>query len=147
MRVYNPFDEPTNTQVGHCTCEICGALGKLILRTGKQFRRWYCDCPNGHMPEIKKEIDDVFQIGDRVRLYDSTFGQDAKIIFDSYTEGIVVAKERSIISYSLSVKIDKAISRGKPIPKKSWLYGYIIKGVDSDSNALELLTPQMRLIV
>jgi hypothetical protein len=147
MRVYKPSDEPKNKQIGECECEVCGAIGKLILRQGKQFRFWFCECPNGHRPQIKVEIDDIFQIGDRVRLYHSTFGKDAEIIFDTYTEGIVIAKERSIINYLLSVKIDKAIFNNKSIPKRSWIYGYIVRGVQSDDNTVELLTPQMRMII
>lgn len=147
MRVYSPSDEPAEKQIGECKCEVCGATGELMLRSGKQFRRWYCKCPNGHRLQVKKEIDDIFQIGDRVRMYDSTFGKDSEIIYGTYTEGIVVNKERDIINYSLSVKIDIVVSDGKPIPKTSWMYGHIVRGVQSDSRTVELLTPQMRMLI
>lgn len=147
VRIYDVYEEPKEKQIGNYTCEICGSEGKLILRSGKQFRRWYCECPNGHRPEIKKEIDDVFQVGDRIRIYRVPFGKNSKIDLSTFEEGIIVAKHKEIINYSLDMKIDKVVHQSKPIVKTSWLYGYIVKGIQSDDNALELLTPQMRMVL
>ena len=56
--------EIKNLVIGECKCNICGATGNLILRKGKQFKYWFCECKNGHRPGIKKiiEIDDFTEI-------------------------------------------------------------------------------------
>ena len=147
MKVYDIYQEPINNEIGIHECEVCGAEGKLILREGKQFRTWFIKCPNGHRPQIKKEIDDIFQIGDRIRIYHVPFGKNSKIDFSTFEEGLIVHKHKGIINYYLDMKVDKVVHQNKPINKTSWLYGYIIKGISSDSNSLELLTPQMRIII
>lgn len=147
MNEYDRYQEPVEEEIGRCRCECCGSEGKLILRKGKQFRRWYCECPNGHRPEIKKEIDDIFQIGDRIRIYDTPFDINKKIDFTSYEEGFIVAKEKGITCYYLDMKIDKAFHQNEAIKKSSWIYGHVIRGISSDSNSLELLTPQLRFEV
>ncbi|UZW13215.1 hypothetical protein OSC52_15365 [Clostridium pasteurianum] len=147
MKIYDIYEEPINKEIGNYKCEICGAIGKLILRAGKQFRYWYCECPNGHRPGIKKEIDDIFQIGDRIRIYHVPFGKNEKIDLSTYDEGLIIAKHKDIINYSLDMKIDRAVHQNKPIAKKSWVYGHIVRSISSDDNALELLTPQMKMII
>lgn len=141
------YEEPTEIQIGIHKCEVCGTVGNLILRKGKQFRIWFTDCPNGHRSTINKEIDDIFLIGDRIRVYHVPFGKNSKINLSSYNEGIIIAKNKEIINYSLNMKIDKAVYQGKTVVKTSWLYGHIVRGISSDDNALELLTPQMRLVI
>lgn len=140
MRHHNTDDKPDLNIIGECKCEVCGATGKLILGQGKQFRAWTCICPNGHRPTVKEEIDDIFQIGDRIRYYE-------KSDYSSYYEGIIVAKTKGIVNYHLDMKIDKAVMNNKPVVKRSWLYGYVIECIDSDSNCIELLTPQMRIVI
>ncbi|MCT4507919.1 MAG: hypothetical protein N4A48_04035 [Tepidibacter sp.] len=147
MNVYRESDKVVEKEVSSCICPVCGENGRLILRKGKHFRRWYCICPKEHNANIKKEIDDIFQIGDRIRIYESSFGKDAKIDYTSYKEGIVIEKELSIINYHLSMKVDIAVHQSKHINKKSWVYGSVIKGVQSDDNLIELLTPQMKMII
>lgn len=147
MKIYDVYEEPIIKEISTCECKVCGSLGKLMLKEGKQFRRWYCECSNGHYPEIKKEIDDIFQIGDRIRIYHVPFGINSKIDLSSFNEGVIVAKHKEIINYSLEMKIDKAVFKNKPIAKTSWLYGHIVRGISSDDNALELLTPQMKLSI
>lgn len=138
------YQEVKNLVIGKCKCDICEAEGNLVLREGKQFQYWFCECPNGHRPAIKEIIDDIFQIGDRVRIYEVPFGINSKIDYTSYEEGFVVSKEKSITCYSLAVKIDKVVRHNKYVKKTSFLYGHIIRGIPSDSNSLELLTPQMK---
>lgn len=144
MNEYDRYKEPEDFEVGTCKCECCGSEGKLILRQGKQFRRWFCECPNGHRPEIKEEINDIFQIGDRIRIYDTPFDINKKIDFTSYQEGFIVAKENGAIRYYLDMKIDKAIHQNEDVKKTSWIYGHIVRGIASDSNSLEPLTPQLK---
>lgn len=132
MKRHSIDDKPDLNIIGECKCEICGAIGKLILRQGKQFRAWTCICPNGHRPTIKEEIDDIFQIGDRIRYYEKQSYN--KLDYSSYYEGIIVAKTKGIVNYHLDMKIHKAIMDNKPVIKRSWLYGHIIEGIDSDSN-------------
>ena len=136
--------EIKNLVIGECKCNICGATGNLILRKGKQFKYWFCECKNGHRPGIKKIIDDMFQIGDRVRIYEVPFGINSKIDYTSYKEGFVVSKEKSITCYSLAVKIDKVVHDNEDVKKTSFLYKRTIRGIQSDSDSLELLTPQMK---
>jgi hypothetical protein len=147
LKLYDIYEEPTEKQVGECICEMCGAVGKLMLREGKQFHYWYCKCPNHHRPMIKEKIDDIFQIGDRIRYYHIPFGKNSKIDLTTYEEGLIIDKHEAITGYLLDMRIDKAVFKNKPVIKTSWLYGYVIKGIDSDSNALELLTPQMKMII
>lgn len=147
MKIYDVYQEPTEEEISTCKCDVCGAIGKLMLRKGKQFKRWYFKCPNNHFSEVRKEIDDIFQLGDRIRVYHVPFGKNSKIDLSTYNEGIIINKEKGIINYKLNMKIDKAVYKNKLIMKSSWLYGHVIEGISSDDNALELLTPQMRVIV
>lgn len=133
--------------IGICTCEVCGANGELILRSGKHFKYWYCKCPNGHLPEVKEETIDFFQIGDRVRLYHAPFDINKGIDFSTYIEGEVIAKEKWPINYSLDIRVEKAMFKGKPITKKSHIYGSTYRGIASDDQGLVLLTKQMRLTI
>lgn len=144
MQETNAKSKIKNLVVEKCKCDICEAEGKLILREGKHFKYWFCECPNGHRPGIKKIIDDIFQIGDRVRIYDVPFGINSKIDFTNYKEGFVVSKEKSITCYSLAVKIDKVVHDNEDVKKTSFLYKRTIRGIQSDSDSLELLTPQMK---
>jgi hypothetical protein len=137
--------KPTEKIVGIHNCKVCGNSGKLILREGKQFRIWFVDCPGGHRPTIKKEIDDIFQVGDRIRSYHVPF--NSGIDYTSYNEGIIIAKRPFIVNYELELLVDKVVLQGKVIPKTSWLYGHVIKGIGSDHESIELLTPQMRMII
>ena len=59
-------------------------------------------------------------------------------------EGFVVSKEKSITCYSLAVKIDKVVHDNEDVKKTSFLYKRTIRGIQSDSDSLELLTPQMK---
>lgn len=127
---------------GICKCDICGSIGKLTLRKGRQFSYWFCECPNGHRQGVKKEIDDIFQIGDRIRVYHTPFSKNREIDLTNYEEGFVIDKHKDITCYSIDMKIDKVVHQNKDI-KKSWRYGHVIKGIRSDSYYLELLTPQL----
>ena len=144
MNEYDIYQEVKSLVVGECKCTICGSKGNLVLREGKQFKYWFCECPSGHRPGIKKVIEDVFQIGDRVRIYEAPFNVKKKIYFTSYIEGFVVSKEKSITCYELDVKIDKVVHHNEDVKKTSFLYKHTIRGIQSDSNLLELLTPQMK---
>lgn len=144
MNEYDIYQEVKSLVVGECKCTICGSKGNLVLREGKQFKYWFCECPSGHRPGIKEVIDDVFQIGDRVRIYEAPFDVKKKIDFTSYIEGVVVSKEKSIVCYNMDVKIDKVVHHNKEIRRSSFLYGHISRGIPSDSNLLELLTPQLK---
>lgn len=147
LKINDVYEEPREEQIDTYKCEICGATGKLIVRKGKQFKILFIECPNGHRSTIKKEIDDIFQIGDRIRIYHVPFGKNSKIDFSTFDEGIILNKEKGIINYHLDMKIDKSVFKNKPLKEDSWRYGYIIKGIDSDSNFLELLSPQMRMAI
>lgn len=147
MNEYGIYKEPKNIEIGTCKCEVCGAVGKLILRQGQQFKRWFCECPNGHIPDVKKEIDDIFQIGDRIRVYHTPFSKNREIDLTTYEEGFIIAKYKDITCYSLDMKIDKAVHQNKDIIKTSWIYGHVVKGINSDSYSIELLTPQLKFEV
>ncbi|MBO8160632.1 MAG: hypothetical protein H0Z24_03265 [Thermosipho sp. (in: Bacteria)] len=138
--LHTGYREPSETQVGKALCEICGAEGRLILRQGKHFKRWFVRCPNGHSPTTKKELIDAFSLGDRVRKYYIDFS--GKIHWDNFTEGVIIKKKPSIAAYMLTYKVDKVYIAGKR-SFKSWLNGQEIE-VSSDVAGLELLTPQLK---
>lgn len=137
--LHTGYRETTEQLVGTEICTVCGKEGQLILRRGLHFRNWKIDCPNGHRPQIKKELIDVFCIGDRIRYYKIDFG--GKLHWDHYTEGIIIAKKPGIIAYRVTYKIDKVVISGK-ISKQSWLNDHIIE-INSDTEGIELLTPQV----
>ena len=148
-RVYRKEDEPVSIKIGQIRCTECGSVADHIERKGKGFITWFSKCPNCNQNiQLDKKIYDFFQIGDRIKLYETlSFGKDAKIDLSTYEEGLIVDKHKGITCYYLDMKVDKAVHQNKPVVKTSWLYGYVVKGIASDSNSLELLTPQLKMII
>lgn len=148
-RVYRKEDEPASIKIGQIKCPECGSVADHIERKGKGFITWFSKCHNCNKNiQLDKEVYDFFQIGDRIRLYETlNFGKDAEIDLSTYEEGFIIAKRKSFICYDLDMKVDKAVHQNKPVIKTSWVYGSITKGIDSDSNCIELLTPQLKMII
>lgn len=145
-RCFRKEDKPKSVNIGEIKCPVCGSSASHIERKGKGFITHFSQCSNCNKNiQLDKEICDLFQVGDRIRYYDTlTFGEDAIIDFDTYIEGTIISKEKFIISYLLDVKIEKNICKNKNLPISS---DGIYRGIDSTSNLIELLSLQMRLAI
>lgn len=138
-REFREEDKIKSKVIGKIECPECHAQADYIERKGKWFKSHFSKCECGKCIQLNKDITDFYQIGDKVRYYDSIFG--CRILFDSYVEGIIIAKSKSVISYKIDIKVTKRVLN-KKVQKTNVK---TIEYVDSTDNCLELLSPQMKL--
>lgn len=150
-RCYKEEDKPKSVKISEIKCSVCGSSASYVERKGKGFITHFSQCSNCNKNiQLDKDIYDFFQVGDRIRYYNTlTFGEDAKIDFDTYVEGTIINKEQFIISYLLDMKIEKCIRGNKEFgPEYAGINcDGIYRGIDSTSNLIELLTLQMKLAI
>ena len=134
-RQFREEDKIKSTVIGKIKCPECNSQADYIERKGKWFLSHFSKCKCGKCIQLDKEILDFWQIGDKVRYYNTSFS--CKILFDSYVEGIIIAKEKWPTDYHLSIKVFKRVLFGKEIKVKD----EIIEDIDSTDKSLELLSP------
>lgn len=149
IRVYRQEDKPFSIEIGKIKCPVCSSSGSHIERKGKGFITWFCQCSYCNKnSQLSKELEDLFQLGDLIRYYDTaTFGENAQIDFTTYVEGPIIKKEKGIINYHIDIKIQRAVFKNKEYPKNASICNDNVRGIESTSNLIELLTPQMKLII
>lgn len=137
-RVY--IDNPIKVQdMGSYICPGCHRESKLTMRTGYGFRNILSVCDKGHTYEIAKELYEKYKVGDRIRLYESTFGRDAVLRLDSYTEGTIIKSYPDTIDYKFDLKVDRCVMNGKEIKAPAWVIGSIHHGINHSSREVKLL--------
>lgn len=94
-RVYDGSNNVKREYIGSYICPTCHKPSRLIRQKGYGFQNILSVCALKHTCEIAKELYEKYHIGDRIRLYESTFGKDAVLRLDSYTEGIVINSYQS----------------------------------------------------
>lgn len=72
-------------------------------------------CRHGHTCEIIKTVYEKYQVGDRIRRYESTFGKDATVRLNCYTEGVIEKSYPSLIDWLFDYRIDKCMRNGTEI--------------------------------
>lgn len=138
-RVYDGSNTVKKECIGIYVCPTCQKPSKLIRQRGYGFQNILSICDKQHTCEIAKELYEKYKVGDRIRLYESTFGKDAVLRLDSYTEGIIVKSYPYMIDYKFDFKVDKCVMNGKEIKAPAWVIGSIHHGVDHSSAEVKLL--------
>lgn len=138
-RVYDGSNEVKREQIGTGACSVCHKESKLIKQRGYGFQNILSICDLGHTEEIAKELYEKYKVGDRVRLYESTFGKDAVLRLDSFTEGVIIKSYPNLIDYQFDFKVDKCVMNGHEIKAPAWIIGSIHHGVNHSSAEVKLL--------
>lgn len=138
-RVYDGTNEVKREDIGTYICPICHKTSRLIRQKGYGFQNILSICDLEHTCEIAKELYEKYHVGDRVRLYESTFGKDAVLRLDSYTEGIIIKSYPCLIDYKFDFRVDKCVMNGKEIKAPAWVIGSIHHGVNHSSTEVKLL--------
>ena len=101
-------DDPVRaTEIGVSVCPVCRESSKLVQRQTSGFKNILSVCRHGHTCEIVKAVYEKYQIGDRIRRYESTFGKDAAVRLNCYTEGVIEKSYPSLIDWLFDYRIDK----------------------------------------
>lgn len=132
-------DSVTEKVIGSYICPLCGEDGKLLDRRGAGFRLFAVECRHGHRHTLAKQIYKKYDVGDVVRIYESTFGKDSVLRLDSFKEGPIVRIYPYIIDYRFDMLVQKAVFNGKDLPAESWVYGYVMHGHDHHRRDVELI--------
>lgn len=138
-KVYDGSNEVKRECIGVYICPICNKESKLIKQKGYGFQNILSVCELGHTCEMAKELYEKYKVGDRIRLYESTFGKDAVIRLDSYTEGVVIKSYSDLIDYKFDFRVDKCVINGHEIIAPAWVIGSIHHGVNHSSTEVKLL--------
>lgn len=132
-------DSVTEKVIGSYTCPLCGEDGKLLDRQGAGFRLYAVECRHGHRHTLAKQIYKKYDVGDVVRIYESTFGKDSVLRLDSFYEGPILRIYPYIIDYKFDMLVEKAVFNGKDVPADGWIYGHVIHGHDHHRRDVELI--------
>lgn len=137
-RVYDGSNEVKEEDAGPYICPVCNKNSRIIRRYGYGFQLLMSRC-GSHNCVIAKELYEKYKVGDRIRLYDSTFGKDSVIRLDCYTEGIITHSYPGIIDYMFDFKVDKCVMNGKEIKAPAWVIGSTHRGTSHSSAEVKLL--------
>lgn len=122
-------DDPVRaTEIGVSVCPVCRESSKLVQRQTSGFKNILSVCRHGHTCEIVKAVYEKYQIGDRIRRYESTFGKDAAVRLDCYTEGVIEKSYPSLVDWLFDYRIDKCVSNGTEIKPPAWIIGHLSVG-------------------
>ena len=138
-KVYDGSNDIKQEYIGTYICPTCKKESRLIKRKGYGFQNILSVCALEHTCVIAKELYEKYKVGDRIRLYESTFGKDAVLRLDSYTEGIIINSYPDIIDYKFDFKVDKCVMNGNEIVAPAWVIGSIHHGVNHSSTEVKLL--------
>lgn len=138
-KVYDGSNTVKRECIGTYICRTCGRESRLIRQKGYGFQNILSVCGSGHTCEVAKELYEKYKVGDRIRLYESTFGKDSVLRLDSYTEGVIIKSYPCIIDYEFDFRVDKCVMNGKEIKATSWVIGSIHHGVRHSSREVKLL--------
>ena len=138
-RVYDGSNDIKKSYIGTYICPVCHKESNLIMQECAGFTNILSVCSKGHTHEIAIELHEKYKVGDRIRLYESTFGKDAVLRLDSYTEGIIIKSYAEITDYKFDFKVDKCVMNGKEIKAPAWVIGSIHHGVSHSSTEVKML--------
>lgn len=136
------YDDSTDVKVktiGKYVCPVCHKSSNLICRKGPGFQVILSACDRGHTSIVTKTLYEKYHVGDRIRLYESTFGKDAVIRLDSYYEGTIVKSYPSITDYEFDFIVDKCVMSNNEITSPAWIIGHLYQGVRHSSREVKML--------
>ena len=108
-RIYDGSQKVQVTEVGVYVCPICKETSKLVQRQ------------------------------DRIRRYESTFGKDATVRLDCYTEGVIEKSYPDLTDWLFDYRIDKCVSNGAEIKAPAWIIGHLAIGTHHHNRHIVLL--------
>lgn len=138
-RVYDGSNEVKRECIGTYICPVCHKESQLIKQRGYGFQNILSVCESKHTHIMAKELYAKYEVGDRIRYYESTFGKDAVLRLDSYTEGVIINSYPDILDYKFDFLVDKCVMNGKEIKAPAWVIGSIHKGVNHSCTEVKLL--------
>ena len=127
-RIHDGSQKVQVTEVGIYVCPVCKETSKLVQRQAPGFKNILSVCQHGHTCEIAKSIYEKYKVGDRIRRYESTFGKDATVRLDCYTEGVIEKSYPNLIDWLFDYRIDKCVSTGTEINAPAWIIGHLSVG-------------------
>lgn len=138
-KVYDDSTAVKVKNIGKYVCPVCHKSSNLIGRKGPGFQVILSVCDKGHTCIVTKTLYEKYHVGDRIRLYESTFGKDAVIRRDSYCEGTIVKSYPSITDYEFDFIVDKCVISNNEITSPAWIIGHLHQGVRHSSAEVKLL--------
>lgn len=138
-KVYDGKNEVKREDIGPYICPNCHKTSRLIRQKGYGFQNVLSVCEKGHTFELTKQLYEKYHVGDRIRLYESTFGKDAVIRLDSYCEGVITRSYPNLIDYQFDFVVDVCVINGIPLKKDAWVIGSLHRGVDHSNTCVKLL--------
>lgn len=138
-KVYDGTNDVESKCMGTYICPICHKESKLFRRKGYGFQSILSICAQGHRCEIAKELYEKYKVGDRIRLYESTFGKEAVLRLDCYKEGVIVNSYPHIIDYQFDFIVDKCVMNGNEIKAPAWVIGSVHHGISHSSTEVKLI--------
>lgn len=138
-RVYDGSNDVKREDIGTYVCPTCHKTSRLLRQKWCGFQNILSICDKEHTAEITKELYEKYKVGDRIRLYESTFGKDAVLRLDSYTEGIITNSYPNLIDYQFDFKVDRCVMNGHEIKAPAWVIGSVHKGVNHSSTEVKLI--------
>lgn len=138
-RIYDGSQKVQVTEVGVYVCPICKETSKLVQRQAPGFKNILSICQHGHTCEITKSLYEKYKVGDRIRRYESTFGKDATVRLDCYTEGVIEKSYPDLTDWLFDYRIDKCVSNGAEIKAPAWIIGHLAIGTHHHDRHIVLL--------
>lgn len=138
-KVYDGSRDIKRACIGTYICPVCKKESKLIKQRGYGFENVLSVCESQHTCEIAKSLFEKYKVGDRIRLYESTFGKEAVLRLDSYQGGVIVNSYPDLIDYRFNFMVDKCVMNGHEITAPAWIIGHLHRGVNHSSAEVKLL--------
>ena len=132
--------------IGKGICPICGSKSKLIRRKGYLWECEICQCTSSnHTRIIKEKYYTKYKAGDHIRVYETTFAKESRLILNSYSDGIVTKIYPGIGGYYLDYIVKREVLLGEETPSSSWVIGKTRTGLRHDSKYIKLITGGKKL--
>lgn len=138
-KVYDGSADVKSETIGKYVCPTCHKESVLIRRRGLGFQSILSVCDSGHTCLMAKALYEKYHVGDRIRLYESTFGKEAVIRLDSYCEGVIVNSYPSITDYQFDFIVDRCVMNNNEIKSPAWIIGHLHRGIRHSSAEVKLL--------
>lgn len=138
-KVYSDDDKIKKEVIGYYVCPVCKKESKLIHQSCPSFENVLSICEKKHTVELTITLKQKYQVGDRIRHYESTFGKDSVLRLDSYTEGVIIKSYPFVTSYQFDYVVDKCVMNGHEIKAPAWIIGHVVEGVNHSDNTIKLL--------
>ncbi|ADL36029.1 hypothetical protein bpr_II090 (plasmid) [Butyrivibrio proteoclasticus B316] len=127
--------------IGEDICPVCGDKSKLIKRKGYlwECRLSICTGKIPHRCVISEKVDSKYSVGDHIRIHESTFAKESRIILNSFREGVITKVYTGIGGYYFDFVVKRQVIVGDEIPDTSWAIGQTVHGIRHSDRCVTLL--------